>query len=75
MQDLPGRRQPDHTAGPREQLHAQLILELAHEVAHRGRRHAELGRGLGEARMARRRLEAAQPAQSGDDGRHDLIFK
>jgi hypothetical protein len=74
QQRLARPRQAHRPAGPPEQPDAELLLQRADLVADGRRRHGEFARRLGEAEMARRRLEDAHRAEAGKPSGHAPIF-
>ncbi|MNY09694.1 hypothetical protein D3C86_1426260 [compost metagenome] len=58
-------RQHQRARRAHEQRSFEPLFQLVHLLADRALRHAQLAGGQREAAMARRRLEAAQPAQDG----------
>ena len=57
---LADERQPDGVAGALEELHAEIVLQLADLMADRRFRQAERGRGLAETAESRRGMETPQ---------------
>ena len=66
------RRELHRTGRPYHQLHAEMILEIAHGAAHGAVGHAQLIGRSGKAQVAGRSFEARQRIQGRVTAVHDI---